>query len=57
MSIYPVAIYGTLVDPLQVLVWFHWSMIDHGIVRPALFLGTIFVGFNWSDFQIINDIN
>jgi len=41
MAIYPISIAGVIIDPLQVVVWFHWSIFDHGLVRPGLFLGTI----------------
>ena len=42
MRIYPIALAGVIVDPLQVVLWFHFSLFDHGILRPSLFLGTIF---------------
>jgi hypothetical protein len=40
MSIYPVALFGTIIDPVQVFIWFHFTMFDHGLLRPSLFLAT-----------------
>lgn len=39
---YKIGVFGTIIDPVNILVWVHWSAFDHGIVRPSLFLTTIF---------------
>lgn len=45
LSIFPIAIAGTMIDPVQIFLWFHFTILDHGLLRPALFIGTgVFTG-------------